>query len=558
MSPQRPARVVGATPRAQRVWVIGIDGGEFQLLDTFAEHGWMPNLARLMRRGITARLRSTVPPITGPAWTSFLTGCNPGKHGVYAFRKPLRGGWRRPFINATAIRVPRIWQYLEVFGYSSGSINVPMTYPVQPLRGYMVADRLTPDGEPVAAYPEDVQQMLRDRNYVVDLHILRRERELRTEEQIAELADDLVGTIEGRAQAAIELLSMRPTELFAIVFVAPDRIQHHAWQQIERIVQQPEIAERDQVCQRVLSVYRALDEALGELLARCDEQTAIIVMSDHGFCGLHTRVRLNEWLAQNGWLRFRGGAKLARRQAKWGRDWLKRVLPRSLLLQGRRALAVYHTVEWTHTQAYAGDASENAVFLNVAGREPAGIVEADDEYSKLRSEIIAAMTELRDPRSGGRPMTRVYAREQIYSGASLDLAPDIVFEYADGYEFTPEVAHKGGILVDVRGEGRGVHRQEGILIAAGAGVGQSSGRGNAEIMDVAPTALYLLGLPVPSRMDGRVLTEILRPDWVRTRPPEREPYAGRVLVPSRLDEAEYTPDEESLLEERMRSLGYIE
>ena len=193
-------------PHAERVWVIGLDGATFRVLDVFAARGWMPNLAQLMREGTSASLRSTLPPISAPAWTSFLTGCNPGKHGVYAFRGPMRGGWERPVSNGSAIRVPRIWQFLGLFGLSSGLINVPMTYPVEPLHGYLVSGMLTPDGNVAAAYPEDVQQMLRAQKYVVDLHIGRRERDLRTEEQVIDLVNDLVATVQGRTRAALQLL----------------------------------------------------------------------------------------------------------------------------------------------------------------------------------------------------------------------------------------------------------------------------------------------------------------------------------------------------------------
>jgi predicted AlkP superfamily phosphohydrolase/phosphomutase len=545
-------------PHAERVWVIGLDGATFRVLDVFAARGWMPNLAQLMREGTSASLRSTLPPISAPAWTSFLTGCNPGKHGVYAFRGPMRGGWERPVSNGSAIRVPRIWQFLGLFGLSSGLINVPMTYPVEPLHGYMVSGMLTPDGNVAVAYPEDVQQLLRAQKYVVDLHIGRRERDLRTEEQVIDLVNDLVATVQGRTRAALQLLEQRPTTFFTLVFVATDRIQHYAWRQVEQLVQEPEAAQQDRVCQRVLGLYRAVDQALGELLALRDERTAVIVMSDHGFCGLHTRVHLNEWLAQRGQLEFREGARAARQHAKRTRYWLKQLLPRRLLLWGRQTLTVRHTLKWPHTLAYSGDASENAVRINVLGREPEGVVVAGEPYREVRSEIIAALNGLHDPRCGRLVIERAHEREAIYQGPFLDLAPDIVLEPAEGYEFIPEVAYEGDVFVDVQSEGKGIHAQPGVLIAAGAGVRQARDRGEGEIVDVAPTVLYLLGLPVPSEMDGRVLAQALSPDWLAARPPRREPLAGLVPVRDTPADEAYTSEEQRLLEERLSDLGYLE
>ena len=545
-------------PRAEHVWVIGLDGGTFRLLDVFAARGWMPNLAQLMHEGTTVSLLSTLPPITAPAWASFLTGCNPGRHGVYAFRGPMWGRWERPVCNASAIRAPRIWEFLNLFNLSAGLINVPMTYPVEPLQGYVISGMLSPDGNLAVAYPEDIQRMLRTRKYVVDLHIGRRERELRTEEQIINLADDLVTTVQGRTRVALQLLAERPTDFFVLVFVATDRIQHFAWRYIERLIQEPEAARKDRTCQRVLAVYQAVDQALGDLLARRDNKTTILVMSDHGFCGLHTQVRLNEWLAQGGWLEFREGARAARRHAKRTRGWLKRLLPRRLLLWGRRTLAVTRTLEWTRTLAYSGDASENAVHINMVGREPEGIVVAGRHYREVRSEIITGLAELRDPRNGLPVIKHVHEREAIYQGPFLHLAPDILFEPIEGYECTPEVAYEGDIFVDVSSEGQGGHARDGILIAAGAGMRQMHDRREAAIIDVAPTVLYLLGLPVPSEMDGRVLEEILDPDWLAARLPRREPLADRISVRGTSDEKAYTPDERRLLEEHLSDLGYLD
>lgn len=547
-----------AGPRAERVWVVGIDGAVFRVIDALVAQGWMPNLGRLMREGMAASLLSTLPPISAPAWVSFQTGCNPGRHGVYSFRGPMRGSWERPLCNAQTIRVPRLWQYLELFGLSSGVINVPETYPVAPLPGYLVAGMLSPDGRQAVAYPAPVQEMLRAEGYVVDLHIGRHEREARTEAQIISLADDLVAVVRGRTRAALKLLETRPTDFFAIVYVATDRLQHHAWHQIERLIAEPEIAARDEACRHVLAVYQAVDQALGEFMARRDEDTAILVLSDHGFCGLHTRVYLNEWMAQRGWLRFKRAAHSVRQEAKRTRDLLKRILPRWLLLWGRRKLKVTHTMEWSETQAYAGDASENAIRINVIDREPAGTVERGAAYDDLRSTIIEALRQMRDPRSGEPVVERAHAREAIYSGDALDTAPDIVIEPVDGYELTPEVAYEGEIFVDARAEGRGIHVRPGVLVAAGPGIRSSAGRGQAEIIDVAPTVMHLLGLPVPSEMDGRVIEALLRPDWLAARPPRPEPMAGQVEGGDRSAPSRYTAEEQEMLEERLSNLGYLE
>lgn len=547
-----------ARPRAERVWVIGLDGATFQVLDAFSRHGWMPNLVRLAHSGVTASLRSTLPPVSAPAWTSFLTGCSPGQHGIYSFRGPMRNDFSRAFINATSIRAPRIWQYLELFDLSTGLINVPMTFPVEPLDGYMVAGMLTPDGKTAVAYPEAVQQTLRSEDYVVDLHIGRHEREIHTEEQVIGLADDLVSIVRKRTQSALQLLEQRPTDFFTLVFTATDRIQHYAWQYIDRLVQDPEAAQSDRVCQRVLALYQELDSTLGIITDLADDKTTLIVMSDHGFCHLHTRVHLNEWLAQQGWLHSRQGAKAVRRLSKRKRGWLRRLLPRQLLQWGRRSLSVSHTLDWKRTLAYAGDIAETAIYINVKDREPQGIVPDGEPYSSLRSKVRATLVQLIDPDRNTPAVKHVYEREEIYSGEHLELAPDIVFEPAEGYEMTPEIAYEGSTFVDVRDKGRGIHAQSGILIMAGPGAQQQSTRGQAEIIDLAPTALYLLGLPVPSEMDGRVLEETLEPHWLSARPPQQAPLADRVSAQHNGTEDTSTTRDRRLVEQRLKDLGYLD
>lgn len=547
-----------AEPRAERMWVIGLDGATFRLLDVFGERGWLPNLTKLAHQGMTAVLRSTLPPITAPAWTSFLTGCSPGRHGVYSFRSPLRGNGPRSVCNATAIRAPQIWQYLQAFGLSSGLINIPMNYPVQPLNGYMVAGMLAPDGDVAVAYPVEVQEMLRAQGYVVDLHIGRRERQAHTPEQIIRLADDIIVTVQKRLQATLQLLEQQPTSFFTVVFVAPDRIQHYAWRYLEQLIREGKVAQDDPVCGRVLAVYQELDRAVGELLARCNEGTAVMVISDHGFCALRSCFHLNDWLSQQGWLEFRAGARAARRQAKQARHWLKRLLPRRLLLWGRRALAVDQTLNWDNTVAYAGDASECAVYINVQGREPHGTVAPGEPYRQLRATIAAALRELRDPRTGLPVMKHVAEREEVYAGPYLDLAPDIVFEMAEGYEAVPEIAPQGNLFSDVSAEGRGMHERDGILIAAGPGIRQVFGRAQADIADVAPTVLYLFGLPVPAEMDGCVIEEVVAPDWLATRPPQREPLTTRFTSQPLPESASYSAEEQRLLEQRLSDLGYLE
>jgi len=537
--------------------VIGLDGAVLEVLEAFAAHGWMPNLAMLLDEAISCTLRSTLPPISAPAWASFLTGCNPGRTGVFGFRGPSRGSEGRSTVSAASIRSAPVWEVLNAYGLSAGLINVPVTYPPEPLNGYIVSGMMTPHDDRAVAYPEAVQQFLRGQRYVVDLHVGRHERDVRREDQVVSLAEDLAATVRTRGRAAVQLLERHPTDFFALVFVATDRIQHAAWRHVERLVEEPVVSLEDPTCRAVLEVYRELDRQLGELLTRRSSDTTIILMSDHGFQAVHTRVHLNAWLADKGWLSYRQGAQRLRRRAMWMRYLLRRIVPRGILLWGRRRLAVARTIDWSRTWAYAGYGTENVVFLNVAGREPMGIV-SHARYGPLRAEIAGALRHMEDRGHGGRVMGEVLEADEAYSGPFVGLAPDIVFDPNGGYEFSPDGSNEGGRLERVTGEGRGIHTSHGMLVMTGAGVRPAGDLTGPSIMDVVPTVLYLLGLPVPAEMDGRVLAGALSREWLGARPPSRESLADRLPIRPGGRARTYSPGDERRVEERLTRMGYLE
>jgi len=491
-------------PSAPKVLVIGLDGGAWRVLDPLLAQGRMPNLGRLVQEGVRGGLASTVPPITAPAWSSFLTGANPGRHGVFAFQRSLDQDLERGWVNATAIRAPKLWHYLQGHGVRCGIVNVPMTYPPEPLPGYMVTGMLTPIQTSCFTYPEELTEDLRERGYVTDLRIRKVEREVETAEQQVTLLRDLQDVVRRRVEGVGWLWEREAVELLAVVFETPDRIQHILWDRILGVLA-GEVS--DPVNQAILDCYQEVDRGIGRLLELADAETTVFVLSDHGFCGLQTAVHLDQWLADQGLLRYAGARATLRRRVKAGlAPILKKVLPRPWLERGRRAFAVTRVIDWDHTRVYSGRSSENAVFINLKGREPMGVVEPGREYEELRDEVIQALEGLCDPRTGEPVLQRVARREDVYRGPYVESAPDILFELAEGYEVTSEVATKG-LFRDISGDGAGFHAQEGILVVAGPGVDAPQTLEGANIADLAPTILHCLGLPVPRAMDGRVLED---------------------------------------------------
>jgi len=534
-----------------QVVVIGLDGATFDLLRPMAQQGLLPNLERLMREGTAQVLRSTYPPLTAPAWTSFMTGVNPGKHGVFAFQRHLNARLEREWVNGRTIRSPRLWQIVGDHDLRVGVMNVPLTYPPSPVNGFLVTGMLTPSIDYDFAYPAELMDELRNMGYIVDLRIKLKEREVRTESQIRELVRDLRRVLLKREEAIYRLLESRPCHFFMVMFETPDRIQHFAWHYIEEILAGER---RTEVHREIAACYQELDRVIGGLVAHVGTEATFFFLSDHGFCHLHTRVHLDQWLAEQGLLRYTRGKATVRKRLKHRMQTLKRFIPRRLLLRGRRAFAVLKIIDWEHTQVYSGRSFENALYVNLKGREPQGVVEPGEPYERLREQLRQALLALHDPSTGQQVVKAAYLREEVYDGPYLERAPDLLFELVDGYETTSEVSPQG-IFTPGRDEGAGFHNMDGIFIAWGRLVQQGADLGQIAIPDLAPTILYAMGLPVPRYMDGTVMEKLFDPAYVAAHPVvyEEGPQPEFEDAPA----SSYSDEGAELIRRRLAGLGYL-
>ena len=548
-----------------RVLVIGLDGGSWDVLTPMMERGWLPNLARLAAEGTTAVLRSTLPPLTAPAWSSFMTGLNPGRHGVFAFQRSLNRELERSYVNASAIHGPLLWERLNRHGLTVGILNVPLTYPLRPVNGWAVSGMLTPSEESDFTWPAGLAPALRARGYTIDLRVLKREREYRQPAQRLALVHDLRRVLLERQAAFEELLLPRGGDFVMIVYETPDRLQHWTWTYLADLLGDAAFA-RTAIHDAVEATYRSLDDCIGRTLAAAaGPETRVFMLSDHGFGPRHTLFHVDCWLAGQGLLQYAGGKAGFRRRLKPYMSWLKRLIPRGLLRRGRQAFAVNRIIDWAHTQAYSGVSSEYAIYVNRVGREPFGIVPDGPAYEAVRRQIKEGLRRLVDPRTGRRVVAAVYDREELYHGPFVEQAPDIFYELEPGYEPTAEVSPEG-VFRDVTGEGEGMHRPEGIFLAWGPGIVEDSRQpapwpvpwtAQGRLADLAPTILYALGLPVPEDLDGRVLTEVFTPDFVAAHPLVIEPAAAADETGAVAAEPVYSAEEEALIQERLRGLGYL-
>jgi predicted AlkP superfamily phosphohydrolase/phosphomutase len=478
----------------ESVIILGLDGATFDLVMPLVRAGKLPSFARLIQSGAKATLRSTVHPLTPSAWSSLVTGLNPGKHGVFDFRRRRPGTYRLEFANARLRDGKALWSTLSGHGKRVGVFNVPFTFPPDAVNGYMISGMDAPQGSSFT-YPAD---LLGDLEASVGSYQIDVDSSCSEERQYAER---VLSMLDKRVDALHYLLERHPDLDFLIaVFVAPDRLQHAFWKYLDPAQPAYRLAEARFFRSAVEACYGRLDELVGQLMNTLPEDATLIVASDHGFGPLYRDVHLNRWLMDKGWLRLREPI------SEQGSEFMK-------------------MVDWPRTKVYSFGFF-GSLYLNLRGREPQGIVEPGLEEETLKKTLIRDLSQLRDPDSGKRIVDRVYRKEELYSGPHVWEAPDLVvvmegyaYMTRDGYEglmgplLTPPMHYHEGI---VRHSGN--HRIEGLLLMGGPVIEPGMSIPRADIVDIAPTVLYLMDVPIPATMDGRVLRDALRPRRLATCP----------------------------------------
>lgn len=408
----------------------------------------MPNLAKLLAVGSMVRADSVLPTLSAVAWSSFMTGKNPGKHGIYGFvdRSPHSQGTYIP--SSATMRGDTLWELLSQAGKRVVVMNVPMTYPPRQVSGIMAAGFLSPSLEG-STYPNWVAGKLKDIGYVIDTN------PWAAQESKERFLEDLRYALQRRADALFYFLENEQWDFFMMHIMETDRLHHFLWEDMER---------QGEYAQEFIGFYELIDEILGQVYEKVQDQATLIVMSDHGFCTLKREVYLNYWLAENGWLKFKADS------------------PQSLAD--------------IHPDSKAYSLAPGRIYVNLRGREPSGSVEPGREYEEVRGQLARDLLELRDPEAGGETVERVLKREQIYSGPRCDDAPDLVVVARDGYDL------KGSFDKDVlthRSALVGMHTFHDAMLYIS---NQSIVKGGPAVVDVMPTILDLMGIPKPADLDG--------------------------------------------------------
>lgn len=460
-----------------KVFVVGLDCAAPELVfDRWSDD--LPNLTALRKQGRWGELRSSIPAITVPAWTSMLSGRDPGEIGIYGFRNRSDHSYDGRFIaTQNYVKVKRIWDYLTEAELDSVVIGVPQTYPVRPLRGNLVSGFLAPSTKSEFTYPaalkDEVLRVAPD--YEVDVPQFRTDNKDWLLEQILDMT-------RSRFKVVDHLLGSKAWDFFMLMEIGVDRIHHGFWSYHDPAHRR--YSPGNPFERAIHDYYVYIDGRIGDWISRLDEDTIVLVVSDHGAKRMDGGICLNEWLWREGYLAFKSdppGGTLTRL------DDLE--------------------IDWANTRAWGAGGYYGRLFINVEGREPQGIVPAH-EYESFRSELEKRLTSISGPQ-GEDIRTKVYRPTEVYREVN-GVAPDLMIYFGDLLWRSVGTLGHGGThtFENDTGPDDCNHAQDGLFILRHPDEDTSGGRvQGAQLMDVTPTILDALGLERPSRVQGTALME---------------------------------------------------
>lgn len=356
----------------------------YSLMKSLIENGIMPNTGKIFERGNMKEITSVYPVISSVAWTSFATGVNPGEHGIYGFVDRVSDSFELFIPTSDKRKKEPVWRTLSDMGKKVTVINVPITYPVEEVNGKMISCFLCPDIKK-GTYPGELSEFLEEKGYIIDPDAWL----ARSDKQ--KFFDQIMSALEKRSEVALKLLE-EEWDYFQLHIMETDRHMHFFWDSINDI--------SHEFHEQTIHFYSKLDQYIGKFFEKLNEDDAVILLSDHGFCGIKKEVQLNEWLVQEGFLNIDND-----------------------------------TIDLSkfHKDSVAYSLLPGRIYINLEGREEKGIVSKED-YLSVCNEIKERLLSFKDPETNEAIISKVFMRDEIYTGmAALD-APDLIAHPSNGYD----------------------------------------------------------------------------------------------------------------------------
>ncbi|MFL5807777.1 MAG: alkaline phosphatase family protein [Roseiflexaceae bacterium] len=548
------------------VLVIGIDAATLDLIEPYVAAGRLPHIGRLLREGAYAPLRSTLPVMSPPAWTSMITGQNPGKHGIYDFIRFRPGSYRIEVTRSDQTSYRTIFDLATQYGRRVLAINVPLTYPPRPINGVMVAGPITPSSG-IFTHPPELAAELRAQGYYADTNL-----KYEPGHDAAYIADSKA-VARSQAHALIRLMRREPWDLAMVVLRGVDEAMGYLWHHMDPQHPRHDPVAAQQFGDAILDIHRDIDNLVGLMVAAAGPDATVMIVSDHGSGPCYKEVFLNVWLEQQSWLvrkpamLLNKGRKTLLRRLGLTRENLAPKLdwPLARAIRSRIPERIQHAiipeqsvtladvVDWSRTRAYSmGNIGQ--IYVNLKGREPQGIVEPGRERDRLLDEISEALYRLTDE---GQPLVdQIHRSEDIYHGPYAAHGPDLNILMRGMTYVSQSWREMAGSAIFGPSGYSGTHRPLGLVALHGRAI--AAGRQpEAQIVDVAPTLIWLMGLPIPDDLDGQLLAALLRTDSLAQQPPQQIEAAG-APVPQSVSQGWADAAEEQQVLDRLRDLGYLE
>jgi len=565
----------------QKFFVLGLDGATFDLIDPLIEKGELPNLASIIKEGVRAKLNSTIPHHSAPAWTSFATGKEPGKHGILGFTKMLPNSYKLALVYGSDNKARPLWEVMGEKGNKVIVVNIPMTYPPRQVNGLLLSGLDAPSTNSNFTYPRELREEILKAvpDYKINLHL---GGYLSTNKRRIKALNIIIAAMKAREKAVLYLMKKHPWNFFSVRFNSPDNVQHQFWKFMDR--NHPLHKDNDpKILQDAIkTVYKELDRTVGHIYEKIDkDNTTLLIMSDHGAGpSIGKCIYINEWLKSLGYLSSslkgnNNGKKISNPlksmnvilRQKIISFLLKTIPPevKELMMKFLPSAASktatylkFSGIDWSKTSAFVSEVE--GIRINLEGKYPKGMV-GKTEYEKIRETIIEKAKELKDPETGNPVFERVCKKEEVYLGEAVEEFPDVILRPDDRYNISPKLLGKATAEDNFLAKEEhwrkisGSHRQHGIFIVKGPNCKRNQQLNPIEITDVLPTALYRLGVPLPNDLDGKVIDNIFKEEFLKKNPVKVE-KTGRYEGLNR-DEI-YSEDDESKLIDHLRGLGYIE
>lgn len=543
-----------------KTFILGLDGADWSVLKPLLEAGELPNFGRLYA-GTSGPLDSTCPPLTPPGWTSSVTGRNPGKHNIFDFFSYSGKDYDLHLTNRKDRACRAIWNYVSEEGGRVLVMNVPHTYPPEKVNGYLISGFGTPEWDCAYTYPPELKKRILKEHPSFKVDMPSR---LLHEGNFKAFAEQVNAHCEEQFKVFAELYRELKPHFAMFAFVEMDRLFHFFWK--ENMVEK-----KGAYSTLFRDHFVFLDKLLGEFLNSLDGNTSVMVISDHGFGEVKKDIYVNNYLRDKGYLFTREGLdaveagkvpawKLAvssfldrlglwKFYLKFRRAQLDKGATAGAGAESVRSATALSAVDWSRTRAYFSSMSARCLRINLEGRELLGCVKKE-EYAALQDALSKDLLELRD-QDGTQVITRVFKPQDVYVGEHVLSASDLYLEPAAGYSFNQGFA--AGVIMPSTQHGQprsGDHRQFGIFMLQGPQIKQGFNM-TAEITDVTPAMLALMGIPLSSDLDGQPLTDAMDPEFIKANPVRRYQEAPYGECPRGEEE-----DEEKL-QERLKDLGYL-